>query len=520
MAQAEAEKYRELDAVKTRLFTNVTHEFRTPLTVILGMAQQIKTEPHVWLTEGVDAITRNGRQLLKLVNQMLDLSRLEVHSMPVHYQQGDAIAYLSYLVESFQSYAVTCGVELKLIRRPESLHMDFEPELLAKVLNNLLSNALKFTPTGGSVQVRIEQNADHLSLIVEDNGVGIPSEQQAHIFDRFFQTDSAAFRGAEGTGIGLALVRELVELMEGSISVRSRTNVSTVFQVLLPIRRQAPAWSGDLEGYAIVLEEGRLSQLDQKGVNEEAALVLIIEDNADVARYIAACLQRDYRILLAENGVIGVEKALASTPDMVICDVMMPEMDGYQVCKILKDDERTSHIPIVMLTAKADDLSRLEGLHHGADVYLTKPFIREELEVRLSKLIEIRHRLREKYSHYPSAILESSVNTSREDGFLQKLKKLVHDHLDEDGFGIAEVCQKLAISRSQLHRKVKALTGRSASHVIRSIRLHRAKELLKSSDLNITEIAYATGFQNLSYFSTSFVEEFGTTPSNLRKNAI
>ncbi len=522
LAQAETDRLKELDAAKSHLFANVTHEFRTPLTVILGMTQQIKAQPKGWLHEGLDAIQRNGQQLLRLVNQMLDLSRLEVGNLPIEYQQGEVMSFLAYLVQSFQSFAESKEIELQFEKKVDTLEMDVAPDMLSKIIQNLVSNALKFTPPGGSVKVVAEKHNQQLIIQVSDTGMGIAAETLPHIFDRFFQADPGNNLGntrqEEGMGIGLALVKELTEALEGTIQVMSIPNSRTVFTLNLPIKNKAPKASLPLfEPLAPVAKEGHPRPTTV--LNAVAPLVLIIEDNLDVSNYIASCLQYRYRLDTALNGRIGIEKALEKIPDLIICDVMMPEVNDYEVCHTLKNDERTSHIPIVMLTAKADDQSRLEGLQRGADAYLIKPFNREEINIRLAKLHELRQKLQARFAHFPAATSKTTPVDS-EDAFLQKLRTLVLNHLSDEIFGIPEVCKALNISRSQLHRKLTALTGRSTSRVIRSIRLQKAKELLLQSSLNISEIAYQTGFKTHSHFTTVFTEAFGQSPTELRDNPL
>lgn len=517
LAEAEATRLKELDAAKTRLITNVTHEFRTPLTVILGMAQQIRKNPTQWLSQGLDAITRSGQQVLKLVNQMMDLSQLESGNLPVAYKQGNIMTFLGYLVASFQSYAVTQEVQLNLKKESESVQMDFAPELLAQVVNNLVSNAIKFSPNNSTVEVGTRKIANQLEIRVLDNGPGIPATHLPHIFDRFFQVDNSHTRRGEGTGIGLALVKELVDIMQGSIQVESVPDIRTSFRVLLPITNAAPQWSGEFERNPSIPITSSL--YFSSTTNEEAPLVLIIEDNADVANYTASCLQHTYRMSFAENGRIGIEKALEQVPDIIICDIMMPEVDGYEVCTRLKKDERTNHIPIILLTAKTDNSARIKGLRLGAEAYLAKPFNREELEVRLEKLLEIRQHLQRKFAAFPQVAETILAPTPLEDAFMHKLKKLLLEHIEDETYGITDLCLELAVSRTQLHRKLKAITGRPTSHVIRSIRLQKARELILQTDLNISEIAFQTGFGNHSYFSALFAEEFGETPTEIRRKS-
>lgn len=518
LAEVEAQRLQEMDILKARLYTNITHEFRTPLTVILGMAQQVKVDPKKWFSEGMNAVTRSGNQLLNMVNQMLLLTRLETGNIAIQYQQGNIIPYLGYLVQSFQSFAASRQIELQLVKEIESLQMDFEPNLLSQLMNNLLSNAIKFTPAKGKVTVSIKRSNDKLELLISDNGIGISEEHLPYIFDRFYQMDNSSTREGEGSGIGLALVKEIVDKMEGRINVSSESGIGTHFQISLPIRQEAPLMPETYKLEEPPVQFSTSAVLTGQNEDKKSPIALIIEDHADVVTYIASCIQNRYNIQTAPNGRVGIEKALELIPDIIICDVMMPEMDGYEVCSFLKQDERTSHIPIVMLTAKADMDARLEGLRRGADDYLIKPFNREELELRLENLIALRQKIQQHFATFPADASAQASNFQQENSFLQKLKTIVITHISDETFGIPEICRELATSRAQLHRKLTALTGRSTSHVIRSIRLQQAKEWLLSSDLNISEIAYRAGFKNPSHFTAVFSEEFGQTPTEMRKN--
>ena len=526
LEQREVERLQEMDSLKTRLYTNITHEFRTPLTIILGMVDQVRDDPARWFREGLDLIRRNGKNLLRLVNQMLDLSQLESGTMTVHYQQGDILGFLEYLLESFRSLADRKQVEIRFQTELDRLAMDFDPEKVQTIVGNLLSNAVKFTPEGGQVSLSAGQvqfdGRPHLSLQVADDGPGIPSEHLPHIFDRFYQADTSSTREAEGSGIGLTLAKELVELLGGRIEVQSESGKGTQFTIRLPITREAPVPeempSLELpEEPEILAEASGLPDLPER--NGKWPIVLIVEDNPDVIRYLRSILEERYQIETAANGRLGLEKAIEVIPDLIVSDVMMPEMDGYELCDRLKQDVRTSHIPIVLLTARADFDSRMEGLERGADAYLEKPFHKEELFIRLRKLLELRQELQEKYGQIDLADdPEVRAEPSAEDPFLRKMKELLVAHLSDEDFGIQELCQSLQLSRAQLYRKVQALTGRPAGLYIRSYRLHQARELLRRSEVNVSEAAYQCGFYNLSYFSRIFKEEFGVSPSEVEKD--
>lgn len=529
LAKAEAKRLRALDEIKTRLYTNITHEFRTPLTIILGMAGKIRGNPGIWLDRGLTMISRNGERLLRLVNQMLNLSKLESGKLKLAPVQGEVIAFLTYLTESFQSYAAAKDIQLHFLSEQDKVLMDYDPDKLTDIISNLLSNAVKFTPAGGDIYlvVRTESAADngsefiqHLLISIRDTGTGIPEDRLPHIFDRFYQIDDSSTRAGGGTGIGLALCRELVSLMNGSISVKSRLNKGTSFQIRLPVTREANL-SEDLTpenlagmnsfSFAIPPAEYGFSPAEVDD-NEDLPITLVIEDHRDVTYYIASGIKDHFQVAVAHNGEEGIQKAIDLIPDVVICDVMMPGKDGFQVCATLKQDQRTSHIPIILLTARADAESRITGLRTGADAYLSKPFNEEELLVRLEQLIALRHRLKERYAGSDLPPPEDKA-FQLEDAFLQRLTAVIEAHLDDAGLQLPEVCRAMQMSRSQIYRKLKALTGKSTTQFIRSYRLQRSKALLSESDLNVSEVAYRVGFSNLGYFTRCFKTEFGLLPS-------
>lgn len=525
LAEAEARRLAELDTVKTKLYTNITHEFRTPLTVISGMAEEVLENPQKWFREGLEMIKRNSNHLLQLVNQLLDLSKLESGSLQVTMVQDDMVSYLKYLVESFQSFARSKEIQLSIISKIEDLNMDFDPTKTQSICSNLLSNAIKFTPNGGVIQVEIDEiqgqkEPRYCQIRISDSGPGIPENVLPYIFDRFYQVDNSATRQAEGTGIGLALTKELVEILQGEIEVESKMGVGTTFIVKLPISRTAEASNAQVL-LDPVSTDGTLSTLlmsDTAPVaDQEQPSILLIEDNADVLQYLTSCLADHYQLSIALNGEEGIEKAIDSIPDIIISDVMMPKKDGFEVLQTLKNDERTSHIPIVMLTAKADIKSRIEGLEYGADAYLAKPFHKTELLVRLRKLIELRKVLQLHYQQLTPDSTTINKTIMKEDAFLLKVRRSVESHISDENFGISELCDVLAISRTQLHRKLKAVTGKSTSYVVRSIRLKKAKTLLQNTELNVSEVGYEVGYANSSHFAQDFRKEFGQAPSKFKK---
>ncbi len=419
LEKEEAKRILELDQVKTRLYTDISHEFRTPLTVISGMTRKIDENPQKWVNEGTSLIHRNAQYLLKLVDQILDLRKLEAGGLQVKPIQQDIIPYLKYLLESFHSLAENKNIQLHFLPDAPQILMDFDPEKIQHIFTNLLSNAIKYTPEGGDVYVRVggfglgiqgsglgvrgqaggKHEGSYFLLEIRDTGIGIPEDQLPHIFNRFYQVDHTSARNRKGTGIGLALTKELVQLLKGDISVKSGVRAGTTFTIHLPISNETPLQEVALDQISKVVAETALAATGGDGLMKNSRVAdskpqaLIVEDNPDVAKYIFSCLDENYQLLWAQNGRQGIDKAFETVPDIIISDVMMPEKDGFEVCKTLKQDMRTSHIPIILLTAKADAASKLEGLSYGADAYLAKPFQPEELGIRLQKLIELRRQL-------------------------------------------------------------------------------------------------------------------------------
>jgi len=518
--QQQTDHLHELDRFKTRFYTNISHEFRTPLTVIKGMTGDADADAH-WKK----VIQRNCDQLLSMVNQLLDLSKLESGKLTLHYVHGDIVPYLQYLVESFHSLARRKDITLSFSSDQEDIEMDYDDQKVHQIVTNLLSNAIKFTGEYGSIKLITstvsENNTPYLKLTVSDTGVGIAAAALPHIFDRFFQASDSARHG-EGSGIGLSLVRELVHLLEGRVEVESEVGVGTTFRVHLPIHHRVENKPGEKNSFTPAVawddEEGSDHDQPRSVEGEHKPIVLVIEDNRDVANYIISCLRENYQWLAARNGKDGVAQALEHVPDVILCDVMMPEMDGFEVCRTLKADRRTSHIPIVLLTAKSAHEDKLEGLSQGADAYLTKPFDKEELLIRLANLsansIRLRELLRERLSS-DAVVLEDAIE-AKEVPFLKEINAILEANISHEEFDTLQLCDAVAMSRTQLHRKLKALTGKSTAHYIRTTRLQRAKVLLQTTDFPIGEIAVQVGYKDFSHFSRSFYKEFGVQPSVLR----
>ncbi|AHM60532.1 integral membrane sensor hybrid histidine kinase [Flammeovirgaceae bacterium 311] len=557
----QAQDLLRLDETKSRFFANISHEFRTPLTVILGMAANLKLNPDPELQQTASLIERQGSNLLRLINQILDLSRLEAGEMPFQLVRADLVSFIHYVGESYHSMAKAKGIQLLFTAERDAIEADFNPDRLQDILANLLANAIKFTPTGGQVMysVTLQEGwhpltaagyheeitpTSHLDqswirITVSDTGPGIEPDSLARIFDRFYQAGPplAGPRSAEnpqntqggGTGIGLSLVRELVVLMQGGLAVRNQyvldgsdaeqSNLGAEFVVFLPLTRQAPL------AEAPALLAANSDQPEWIQPSQEAAVerpvLLLVEDNDDVATYTQTCLRGAYQVVRAKNGQEGIDLALATIPDLILSDVMMPLKDGFVLCDTLKNDERTSHIPIVLLTARAAVIDRIAGLRRGADAYLVKPFQREELLVVLSNQLQSRRLLQHYYEKLALGNAEANSIPAEspeaiEDKFVTRLRSTLTPHLDNPSLDSDMICQLMGMSRNTLHRKVTALTGLSINPYLRALRLQKAKELLLTHELSIAEVAHAVGFEDPSYFGRVFSEAYKMSPGQFR----
>lgn len=524
-AKSRAEQLQELDLLKSKLYANIAHEFRTPLTLIKGNAGEIADEHEGEISDRAKSIVHNSDKILFLVNQMLNLSKVEDGGITVHYVQSDLVAFIRLIVDSFRGYAAMRKLELHFEPRIPQLMMDFDPEKLEESVSNLLSNAIKYTPDGGEVFVSLRFQEDEVTsgqkteISVRDTGIGIPGDQLDKIFIRFYRVEDKRFPYQEGTGIGLTLVREYLKMMGGSIRVNSTPGEGSEFVVTLPVTRTSPPNNAvGVKGDYARCEKEYFPGYRIAGSGWNLPRILIIEDNKELTDYLKSLLGGQYQVLNAVDGHTGVEEAVTHIPDIILSDVMMPGKDGYQVCKELKNDFRTSHIPIVLLTARADPGSRVKGLEQGADAYLTKPFDKRELMACLHNLHVQREKLRLKYQ---SGLFEKITEEStggQSARFLNNVLGILERNYRNENFRIEDLYHLLGISRVQLHRKLTALTGQPTSGFIRGFRLSKARKLLLETDRNISEIAYEVGFSDPNYFTRIFSEENGMTPSELRKS--
>jgi signal transduction histidine kinase/ligand-binding sensor domain-containing protein/DNA-binding response OmpR family regulator len=549
LERVESDKLKELDSLKSRFFANISHEFRTPLTLILGPIENLRQRfADEQAQQELGMMQRNAQRLLRLINQLLDLSRLEAGKLTLDERPGDLLVFLKGVVFSFESFAKQKRIDLHL-QAPENLpRVCFDADKLEQVMVNLLSNAFKFTPEKGkvSVQLSVISNqsrdqlitdhwplvTDHCLLItVKDTGNGISVDRLPHIFDRFHTTGEGYAKDHSGSGIGLALTKELVELHHGEISVASEIGKGTTFTVRLPLAPMGSEqlsvssdtarrnWQGSNEQdvNTPLIQQSNDPAIQPPATSDEQPTLLLVEDNADMRAYIRNHMSATYRVLEAEDGVEGFAAAADLIPDLIISDVMMPKMDGYQLCEKLKSEERTSHVPVILLTAKSSGESKLEGLELGADDYLIKPFDARELQVRVKNLIEQRRKLRERFGKEIKLQPRDIAITSADEKFLARAMAVVEEHISEADFDVETFGRKVGMSRKHLHRKLKALTDQAPSEFIRTLRLQRAARLLEKNAGNVTEVAYEVGFNSISHFAKAFKEQFGVLPSEHAK---
>lgn len=530
----QAEKLQELDKIKSRFFANISHEFRTPLTLILGPIEQLliedKSEKR---SKTYSLIQRNSKRLLMLINQLLDLSKLESGRMNLNLSKINIVKLVQEVSSLFESVAVKKNIDLVFNSAEKSIQIYCDLDKMEKVLINLFSNAFKFT-TEGKVMSSVELNGDTVAIKIKDTGIGIDDDKLEKVFEHFYQADNSTKRSFEGSGIGLSLVKEFIELHKGSIVARSNANMGTEFEIQLPVNVNELLNENSINDFAVDESEIDFISSELIADNNEESLpaglpenksnsgdkdtILIVEDNSDVREYLKDHLSGEFEIAESVNGKEGIESALKLIPDLIISDVMMPVMDGYEFCKQVKTNLLTSHIPVILLTAKAGDKSILEGLDYGANDYITKPFNVNILNSRINNLIALRKNLQDKIKSdlllKPSEIKVSSYD----EDFLNNLHNLIEENIDDPELSIEELADKLFMNRISLYRKIKALTGDSPSVFLRSYRLKRAVQLLEGKKGNVTEIAFMVGFTNSAYFTKCFREQFNRLPSEYLSN--
>ncbi|GEM_PF-1293122 len=501
------EKNKEFEARRSQFFADTNHELRTPLTIIKGMAENMKNDR---LQRNI--ILKNTTNMLHLINNMLDLARTESGDVTVNLLQDNFTSFCESQIEAWTYFSKTKDIEV-IFQAPEKLIlMDFDDRKMEQIISNLMSNAVKFTPAGGTITVTIDKKDSDMVLTINDTGTGIAPQDLPNVFDRYYRAKHSNNNDIAGTGIGLALVKKLVELVDGSIDVISEPDVRTSFVLHFPIRNLAPYGKAKTSLNAIQ-EIDQSEDLVTSSAPTDAPALLIVEDNPEILSHLKYSLSQWYNIITAVDGSEGIMKATQFFPDLIISDVRMPVQDGLSLCGTLKKNLSTSHIPIILLTASSTDEDKIKGLQHGADAYITKPFSQVELKLRIENLLQVKKTLHVYFSKNINTETIRKSNTSKEDQyFLDELVNYIKNNIDDDQLDVQRMMSVVNVSRPTLHSKLKSLTGLSASQFKKQIKMQEAKRLLEEGLSNISELAYQLGYKYPNNFSKDFKKWYGVTP--------
>ncbi len=524
----ESENLRELDHAKSQFFANISHEFRTPLTLIMDPANQILQDPGISVKQEhlLTLILKNARRLLFLINQILDLAKLRNSKLVLKAEEVDLIPYLKPIIHAFSSRAEALSISFRILLPDHQIVIWIDKEKIEQALINLLSNAFKFC-TKGEIRVEVREETNRVIIKVEDTGIGIPADEAEKIFDNYYQVERPYNENISGTGIGLYLVKEYVNLHKGSIELQSRENEGSTFAISL-LKGKAHLKPEEIIAGPVSSGSGfeateRNHSTIKNGTSphheayENMPTLLLVEDNPEMREYIVTSLSDQYKMIGAVNGSEGFEKTLEYYPDIVISDVMMPFMDGYTYCEKVKADIRTSHIPLILLTARDTDEDRIKGLTLGADDYMIKPFHLEELKLRIKYHLEQREKIRAKFLRDFKFKSEDEFIQNLKDEFLRKVISNIESHFKDDQFGVEKLSNLMGMSRKHLHHKIKILTQQTPNELIRNFRLRKAAYLLSENAGSVTAISYEVGFNNPSYFSKCFAEFHGKYPSEYKQ---
>nr|WP_319510073.1 two-component regulator propeller domain-containing protein [uncultured Draconibacterium sp.] len=519
----EAERIQQVDTLKTKFFTNISHEFRTPLSLIIAPIEKlIENSKNEEDKKHLVLIQRNARRLMAMVNQLLDFRKMELQKIEVHRDWGEIIGFVREIAASFEDLMQSKNISFSFSGTPNELHTYFDKDKTDKIFTNLFSNACKFTNNGGTISLTTELNTSGekplLTIKISDNGIGIEPQQQMQIFNRFYQTDRSATEINQGSGIGLSMVKEYVTLLGGDVNVESQLNAGSTFTVELPVEiftdeEIAAKQKRITTDKKIHQQPLSTNTVDIPAFDKEKKTLAIVEDSADLRFYLKDSFKNKYNIIEAENGAKALPVIEKQQPDIVISDVMMPEMNGVELCSKIKSTRKTKHIPVILLTAKTDTAPVIEGYESGADAYLTKPFDFKVLESRVENLIRSREQLRIMYQALTGIDPEKVKVDSEDERFIKRALKIVEENIAEASFTVENFGSEMGMSRVSLYKKLVALTEKTPIEFIRVIRLKRAAHLLETSQLSVSEVAYQVGFNNPRYFSKYFAEEYKMLPS-------
>ncbi|HPN71592.1 MAG TPA: ATP-binding protein, partial [Saprospiraceae bacterium] len=531
LEKLERTKIEEVNQMKLKFYTSISHELRTPLTMIISPLEQIQSgKSTLDLQQNHQFILKNAKKLLAMVNQLLDFRKHESETEELDLTRQDIIAFLKESFYSFGSLAKDSELSLEFITDVDTLEMTFDENQIDKLINNLVSNALKYTPKGGTIRLmtKFDPNQNQFFFSVSDTGYGIYQEDLQKIFDRFYQGKDHV---QSGYGLGLAIVQSIVELHHGKISVESTRGKGTTFKIILPLgleeissNVQHPR-SDDYEDMDLFANPKVPIDANDEILSNESdgrRKLLIVEDNEEIRSYLKQNFFDQFEILEAGDGAFGLELAMREIPDIIISDIAMPKMDGLELCKEIKTNMATSHIPVILLTARTSVEYKLNGYEFGANAYITKPFNMDILKQRVVNLLAYSDIIKQKYGKPSSKITyvyepESPAEQSLDEEFMKNLTHIIEENLSEASFTVDDMAKLLLMSRIQIYRKVKALTGQTPNNFLREIRLKRASQLLELTDYSISEITYKVGFNDLKYFREKFKEEFGINPSDFRQ---
>jgi signal transduction histidine kinase/ligand-binding sensor domain-containing protein/DNA-binding response OmpR family regulator len=525
-----SEKLHLADQQKLNFFTNISHEIRTPLTLMISpLARLIKkygdTDEH--LNNQLNLIQRNQLNLLELVNQLLDFHKIENQRLKLRAFPHDILLILKEIKSAYNDQAASRNIDFSISVMDEMPEIWVDIEKLKKIVNNLLSNAFKFTSNNEKIEIILSRSLlNEMSAVcieVKDTGTGIPSDKLPYVFDRFFQTEEAQKSGLSGTGIGLTIAKKMAELHHGNLTVENNTEKGSSFRLFLPIGNkhleneeillQLPVANDvNLSGHFFKEHLPQKNYSVSKTKESQKPKLLVVEDNDELREYIKTCLIQDFAVYEADNGETGLNKAITYLPDLIISDVLMPKMDGLQMLAQIKKDNRTSHIPVILLTARSLSQHKIEGLETGADDYLLKPFDFDELIARVDNLLKSRRIIRDKFKINPSVIPDNLLLTGYDEDFMAKINTILELNFTNENFNVTSLVDELLISRSQLHIKLKEIAGVSASEYLRSFRLKKAAIFLSQEKATVSEIAFRTGFNDTTYFIRCFKQQFGVTP--------
>ena len=511
----QARRMLELDRLKLKFLTNLSHDFRTPISLIMGPVDQLITEENVnGKLDKLSMIRRNARRLLNLVNQLLDFRKMEEHELRLQLSKGDFISFIKEVAESFRDMSERKHISFAFTSDINKMEVLFDHDKIERVLFNLLSNAFKFTLEGGHVSVEINKietgdaSGNWISIKVRDTGIGIPADKKEKIFERFFQNYSASSVLNQGTGIGLSITKEFIKMHGGVIDVESEPGKGSEFTIKLPLALAEPVIEQSVQQ-----EEIKPAPVSTNNDNNLPVSILLVEDNDDFRFYLKDNLRNSYKILEAGNGKEGWQKALANHPHLIVSDISMPEMDGIALVKKLKSDKRTSHIPVILLTALTGDDQQIKGLETGANDYITKPFNFEVLNAKIKSLLELKSTLKSTYTKQINVLTPEPEIESTDEKLLQEIVKYLESNLTNPQLSVEGLSREIGMSRSSLYTKLLQLTGQSPVEYIRSFRLDKAALLMQKSNMTIAEIAYQVGFTTPNYFTKAFKIKFNMLPS-------